>query len=267
MSAQYSRAGLLDRAQSLAASFAENAAARDAGRVYPDREVARLKESGLLALFVPQRYGGIDADYRTATEVFAILAEADPNIAHIPQAHHCAVELLKLSGAEKVMEWLFPRVVEGKLISSAYVDRGHARKINDVAGVTLRCERGEWWVSGAKFYVTGSRWADILYGPVTVVCPDGVLPTGANSAVVWLDADAPGVTVEDDWDAMGQRTTASGSVVFEDVPIRADRIISNDLSPDSPNNYYGAHAQIIFCAIQLGIRARCAEGRCALRAV
>lgn len=245
----------VERARALAESFRSGAGSRDASRVYPDEQVDALKQSGLLALFVPEEHGGLAADYRTATEVFATIAEADPNLAHIPQAHHCAVELLKITPDQRVTDWLFPKILSGALVSSAYVDRGHQRKIDDVAGATLEHRYGNWRLNGAKFYVTGSRWADVLYGPVTVTgeIPAGVLPAGATKAVVWLDADTPGIRVEDDWDGMGQRLTASGSVVFEDVDVAPDRIIPDDLAPESLDNYYGSHAQILFCAIQLGI--------------
>ena len=40
---------------------------------------------------------------------------------------------------------------------------------------------------------------------------------------VWVRRDAPGVQVIDDWNAFGQRTTASGSVVFDQVLVEEDQ--------------------------------------------
>ncbi|UUZ60483.1 acyl-CoA dehydrogenase family protein [Nocardioides sp. B-3] len=45
-------------ARTLAAHFAEGASRRDAERILPGAELDRLAESGLLAITVPQEYGG-----------------------------------------------------------------------------------------------------------------------------------------------------------------------------------------------------------------
>ena len=56
-------------AADLAAQFAEEAAARDAGRQLPYEQVGALAASGLLALGVPREHGGIDARTETLAEV------------------------------------------------------------------------------------------------------------------------------------------------------------------------------------------------------
>ena len=51
----------LEVAAKLAAEFDAEAAARDADRRLPHDQVDTLKRSGLLAITVPKRYGGIAA--------------------------------------------------------------------------------------------------------------------------------------------------------------------------------------------------------------
>lgn len=246
----------VDIARELGERFAEGAAERDAERRYPDEEVRLLKESGLNALFVPQRYGGFDADYRTAARVFAALGEGDPSLAHIPQAHHCGIEMLKFVGDEALMDKFFPRVAErGDLVTNAYVDKNTKQKIDEF-NVPLRREGDGYVLNGEKFYVTGSRWADAFFVPVRADFESGDPELeDAKQAMIWCEADAPGVTIEDDWDGMGQRLTASGTVIFEDTPIEPDCMLGSAVleSTDVPNNYLGSHAQFIFCGIFVGI--------------
>ena len=72
-------------------------------------------------------------------------------------------------------------------------------------------------VNGTKFYSTGSLAGDEAY-------INGVSPETGEILLACVPMDAEGVTVVDDWAAMGQRTTANGTTQFDNVRISADRI-------------------------------------------
>ena len=55
-------------------------------------------------------------------------------------------------------------------------------------------------------------WIPVLARQDTLAAPG----TGPLH-VAWVERHAPGVSVTDDWDGMGQRTTASGTTLFQDV--------------------------------------------------
>ena len=51
-------------------------------------------------------------------------------------------------------------------------------------------------------------------------------PTSTMPKVIaFVPRDAPGLQLVDDWDGMGQRTTASGSVVLDGVRVPADNVV------------------------------------------
>ena len=72
--------------------------------------------------------------------------------------------------------------------------------------------------------------------------------------VAYVPRDAPGLTVVDDWDGMGQRTTASGTVRLDGVPVPADRVVPHHLTFTGPQ-LHGATAQLLHAAIDAGIAA------------
>src|SRR5256885_5313101 len=78
---------------------------------------------------------------------------------------------------------------------------------------------------------------------------DGALP---QKAIAYLRADTPGVTVSDDWTGFGQRTTASGTVKLDHVPVPAAWVV-----PFTPifgqATTYGSFAQILHAAIDAGL--------------
>ncbi|KPC74379.1 monooxygenase, partial [Streptomyces sp. NRRL WC-3753] len=72
-------------------------------------------------------------------------------------------------------------------------------------------------LTGTKHYSTGALFAHWI----------PVLARGAEDKlyVAYVPRGAPGMTVVDDWDGMGQRTTVSGTVRLEGVTVPADHVV------------------------------------------
>jgi alkylation response protein AidB-like acyl-CoA dehydrogenase len=64
--------------------------------------------------------------------------------------------------------------------------------------------------------------------------------------------DAAGLTVIDDWSSFGQRTTASGTVTFENVPVDPQDVLPIWQLADRPG-LFGPTSQLIQAAIDQGI--------------
>ncbi|MBF6258316.1 SfnB family sulfur acquisition oxidoreductase [Nocardia farcinica] len=241
----------IDVAAALAADFAAGAAARDAQRRLPDEQVAALKASGLLALSVPVEYGGPAAPATVLAEVFRILAHADPSLAQIPHSHFVFLEALRLQGTDEQRARFYEQVRAGALLANAQSERG-PHPIDVDTTTLVRRPSGDYLLSGRKFYATGALFADWVV--VRASLSEGAeAPTAATpKAIAFVPRDAAGLTVLDDWDGMGQRTTASGTVTLDDVAVPA-----GDVVPFSPiftrPTVYGARAQLLHTAIDVGI--------------
>ena len=205
-------------AAELAAQFAEEAAGRDAGRQLPYEQVGALAASGLLALGVPREHGGIDARTETLAEVFRLLAEGDPSIAQIPHSHYTFLEVLRHQGTPAQQEFFYSEVLAGRRFANAQSERG--TKTIDIDATTLTEQGGDFVVDGRKFYSTGALFADWI--AVRATLPGTTTPTGTPAkAVAYLPRTAAGLSIVDDWDGMGQKTTASGTVTLDAVRVPA----------------------------------------------
>lgn len=231
-------------AADLARDFAEEAAERDQERVLPVAEVDKLSESGLLAITVPQHHGGADLSAETVAEVFRLLAMGDPNIAQIPHSHFVYVNAMREQGTPAQQAFFFDQVLRGARFGNAQseVKTKHVRAHD----TTLRPDGdGGWRLDGLKGYCTGALFAHWI--PVLAhLGDDGPLH------VAWVERSAPGVTIIDDWDGMGQRTTASGQVVLKSVEVGQAQITPYHLTFDRPQTY-GSFAQLLHAAIDAGI--------------
>jgi SfnB family sulfur acquisition oxidoreductase len=242
-------------ARAFGRGLAEGDLDRDQRRTLPYDEMKALAATGLLALTVPAAYGGAEASVTTLTEVVRLLAWGDPNVAQIPHSHFVYLNQLRLRGSHEHQRRIFGEVLGGASIANAQSEFGtkHVRDfrttLTRVEGATG--EDGRWLLNGEKFYCTGSLFADYL----AVLCHRG--PEGPL-VVAWVRADAPGVDRIDDWDAVGQRTTGSGTVRLRDVVVDDAWITGFSETFEGPTTY-GAFAQVLHSAIDAGIARRAVD--------
>jgi SfnB family sulfur acquisition oxidoreductase len=246
-----SAAEALDVAAKLAAAFDDGASARDGARTLPTTEVAALKDSGLLALSIPRPHGGLDVPSVVLAEVFRLIAHADPSLAQLPHSHFVFLEVLRLQGTAEQQAHFYDRVRAGALLANAQSERG-PHPIDVDTTTLVRQPAGDFVLSGRKFYSTGALFADWVV--VRASLTDGVEPPTAQTpkAVAFVPRGAARLEVVDDWDGMGQRTTASGTVTLDDVVVPSEHVV-----PFSPiftvPTTYGARAQLWHSAIDVGI--------------
>lgn len=237
-------------ATELASEFALGAAARDQLRELPFPQIDRLSASGLLAITVPRAYGGADLPPSVVADVIRILATADPNIAQIPHSHFVYVNLLRLAGSDEQLRHYSGRLLRGARIANAQTERS-SPTVADIA-TTVRPAEGRFRVDGAKYYCTGSLFADILAVLTRLDDPDRESGLAGGQYVAFLPADTPGVRIVDDWSAVGQRTTGSGTVIFDEVLVDRSALVPRAPAVNTPTGY-GAFAQLLHAAIDVGI--------------
>jgi len=232
-------------AHRLAAVFADGASRRDRERILPWAELDRWSASGLGAITVPRAYGGADVSYATLAEVFVILCAADPALGQIPQNHFGVLGVLREVGTEAQKRRYYTEVLAGRRLGNAGPERRSPTSHTVLhTGTRLRRTPQGLRLDGKRFYSTGALFAHRV--PVRALDDDG------RAVQVWVPRDAPGLTVVDDWSAFGQRTTASGTVTFEDVPVD-----EHDVLPlwqlAARAGLAGATSQLLQAAIDQGI--------------
>lgn len=253
---QHRKAALLETeqqalavAQELAERFAATAAQRDSERQLPYAEMDELAQSGLLAITVPEEYGGLDVSNAVLAEITAILAQADGSIGQIPQNHFYILEALRIDGSDDQKRYFFGRALAGDRFGNALSERG----TKTVGHYNTRITRDGpgYRINGRKFYSTGVLFADW----VTVFALD----ESDDLVMAFIPKGTEGVEIIDDWDGFGQRTTGSGTTVLNNVYVNADHVVQHHKGFERPTTI-GSVGQIIHAGVDLGIaRAAFAE--------
>ena len=229
-------------ADELAKQLRRDSALRDRERRLPHAELELFSRSGLWAISVPKAFGGAGVSYVTLAQVIARIAQADGSLGQIPQNHFYALEVLRVNGTPEQQQRLYAEVLAGRRFGNALAELG--TKTAHDRSTRLSREGDGYRINGRKFYSTGALYAQRI--PTSVIDDDGI------QRLAFVPADAPGLQVIDDWSGFGQRTTGSGSVVFDNVWVAAADVVAFQSAFERPTPV-GPLAQILHAAIDTGI--------------
>ena len=256
--------------------FAPRADRHDRHASFPFDDYADLRTEGLLGLCVPERYGGLGADYETYCLVSEQLAQGNASTA-LTFNMHCLTMLMMGSIAddmamapamrerhEKLRAVKFREVVE----EGAFYGQPHSEPVEQGQtdtqlsvggrrfGTTARKVEGGYVVNGRKFFVSLAGCAPYYATPAIRL---GDEPWIERTLYLQVPKDAPGVSFIGDWDAMGMRGTVSRDMGLENVFVPDDAEV---LPPGLFGAMYNAfpHLFLSFSATFLGVMQAAYDG-------
>ncbi|MDR0209636.1 MAG: SfnB family sulfur acquisition oxidoreductase [Pseudomonas putida] len=232
----------LQAARELADAARQQASRRDQQRKLPWAEIEQFTRSGLGSISIPKAHGGPEVSFQTIAEVFRVISAADPALGQIPQNQFGMIQLLLLTATEAQQATLFRSVLDGWRIGNAGPERGTKDTLTLKARIVRDGE--QYRISGEKFYSTGALFAHWV--AVKALDDQG------RQRLAFVRRGSPGLRIVDDWSGFGQRTTASGTVLLDQVPVDAELVVDNWRQRDVPNTQ-GAASQLIQAAIDAGI--------------
>ncbi len=202
---------------------------------------AALEQSDLLKLRVPEAFGGFGGSQAEVLEMVRIIGRADGGIAQLLQPHYSFTDSIPYLPDPEARKVVYADLVAGKRIANAASERGgkHSADFNTV----LERVGDSYRIRGRKYYATGSLGA----GWVTVIgLADGI------PATAYVRADAPGMTIVDDWNGMGQAGSCSGTIDLEDVMVDAGFVLPVWDESHRPVAWHES-TRFIHAAIDVGI--------------
>ncbi|MCU7236683.1 SfnB family sulfur acquisition oxidoreductase [Pseudomonas peradeniyensis] len=232
----------LQAARELAEVARQQAAKRDQQRKLPWAEIEQFTRSGLGSISVPKAFGGPEVSFATIAEVFRLISAADPALGQIPQNQFGILQLVRLTATQAQQELIFRSVLDGWRIGNAGPERGTKDTLTLKARLTR--DGDGYRISGEKFYSTGALYAHWV--AVKALDDDG------RQRLAFVRRGSPGLRIVDDWSGFGQRTTASGTVLLDQVPVDGDLVVDNWRLREEPS-IQGAASQLIQAAIDAGI--------------
>ncbi|HIV70911.1 MAG TPA: acyl-CoA dehydrogenase family protein [Candidatus Aquabacterium excrementipullorum] len=208
------------------------------GHAAAEREL--IRQSGLLALTIPTRFGGLGGSWPTFYKVVRELARVDAALAHVFAFHHLQIASVLLYGDVEQQERLLSQTIKKRWFW------GNALNPLDKRTLALATSGG-FRIRGTKNFCSGSVGSDMMTFSAWH-------EPSSSALIAVVPTKAPGVDVRSDWDAFGQKQTDSGTVNFHDVHIsRADVLQAPGLTPSPHTSLRTLVSQLILTNLYLGV--------------
>lgn len=200
-------------AADVGAVAARHAAEHDRDATFVTEAYEAMRESGYLALAVPEELGGLGATLRQVAYAQAELARHDGSTALAAAMHQylTLVQVFRRRNGAPDAEGVLRRIAGGGVVVAT--SGGSDWLWPTTTAVTD--EDGNLRVSGRKAFCSQAPAATVIATSAVVGEPGD----GAEVLHFSVPLAADGVRMEETWDTLGMRGTASHDVVLEDVVV------------------------------------------------
>lgn len=234
-------AGIRAAAAPFLTELAATARTRESRRDHAVETVRALVRQGVALIGVPVADGGAGGSLRDVAELVIDIARADSSVAQALRTTFLTAHRV-VALPERQRALTLDRLRRGDIFAGS----GHERNGGASGAIftTVRRVEAGYLVNGTKYYSTGGLYADWFTGSAK---------DEAGRVVRFsVPTDRRGVSVNDDFDAIGQRLSASGSTTFDDVLVSPDEVVFVDsVAPPSP--WPGSPAQLYLAFVEAGI--------------
>lgn len=217
----------------------------------PQATLEELRRSGLLAAPVPRALGGSGADLLSTVRALSKIAAAAPstalciamplgNAANTRVPDH-AVPPADRAALAQGRAWIAARALAGEILAVANSEPGAQGDLNNTRTRAERDAEGTLRLSGQKCFATLGPDAD--YFLCSARREDGALDA------FFVARTAPGLSINDDWNALGMRATASVSLDLRSVPAAAPFLYPGAIAAVSARHW----STLLLAAVFVGI--------------
>ena len=180
--------------------------------------VRRCGELGLLAIAVPEEYGGLDLDKASS---LAVVERIGPSASFATtfggQANLCILPLVLFGTPEQKQKYL-PRLVTGELIGAyALSESGSGSDALAAKTRATKLPDGSWSLSGEKMWISNGGFADlfIIFAKVD----------GEHFTAFIVERAFPGISSGNEEHKMGLHGSSTTPILLQDARVPAGNVL------------------------------------------
>ncbi|TFW28322.1 acyl-CoA dehydrogenase family protein [Massilia horti] len=205
--------------------LAPNAARWDREHHFPKAELKELAQLGAFGVAVPEEYGGAGLDYVSLALVLEEIAAGDGGTSTIISVNNCPVCSIAMMYAneEQKQRWLRP-LAQGDLLGAFALTEPHTGSDAAALRTTAVRDGDEYVINGAKQFITSGKHGDVA---IVMAVTDKAAGKKGISAF-WVPTDTPGYIVAGIEQKMGQHSSDTAQILFENCRIPAENLIGEE---------------------------------------
>jgi butyryl-CoA dehydrogenase len=205
--------------------LAPQAARWDKEHYFPKAELKELAALGAFGVAVPEQYGGAGLDYVSLALVLEEIAAGDGGISTIISVNNCpvcSIAMMYASEAQK-QQWLIP-LAQGELLGAFALTEPHTGSDAAALRTTATRDGDEYVINGTKQFITSGKYGDVA---IVMAVTDKAAGKKGISAF-WVPTNTPGYIVAGIEQKMGQHSSDTAQIVFENCRVPAANLIGEE---------------------------------------
>lgn len=202
-----------------------HAARWDREREFPKDALRQLAGLGAFGVAVPQALGGAGLDYLSLALVLEEIAAGDGGTSTVISVNNCPVCSIGMAYANErqQQQWLVP-LAQGDMLGAFALTEPHAGSDASALRTTARRDGDSYVINGVKQFITSGKNANVCI--VMAVTDKGAGKRGISA--FWVPTDTPGYIVARVEEKLGQHSSDTAQIVFEDCRIPAENLIGDE---------------------------------------
>jgi len=205
--------------------LAPQAARWDKEHYFPKAELKELAQLGAFGVAVPEEYGGAGLDYVSLALVLEEIAAGDGGTSTIISVNNCPVCSIAMMYAseEQKQQWLRP-LAQGEMLGAFALTEPHTGSDAAALRTTAVRDGDEYVINGTKQFITSGKHGDVA---IVMAVTDKAAGKKGISAF-WVPTNTPGYIVAGLEHKMGQHSSDTAQIVFENCRIPAANLIGEE---------------------------------------
>ncbi|WP_137923597.1 acyl-CoA dehydrogenase family protein [Cupriavidus sp. 2SB] len=205
--------------------IAPQAAQWDRDKTFPKdvhRELARL---GAYGVAVPEELGGAGLDYLSLALILEEIAAGDGGTSTVISVNNCPVcsMLMAFANDAQKQKWLVP-LARGEMLGAFCLTEPHVGSDASALRTTATRDGDHYVLNGVKQFITSGKYADVAI--VMAVTDKAAGKRGISAFLV--PTSTPGYIVARLEDKLGQHSSDTAQIVFEDCRVPADCLLGEE---------------------------------------
>ena len=205
--------------------LAPNAARWDKEATFPKEELQELAALGAFGVAVPEHLGGAGLDYVSLALVLEEIAAGDGGTSTIISVNNCpvcSIAMMYANDAQKE-QWLRP-LAQGKMLGAFALTEPHTGSDASALRTTATRDGDHYVINGTKQFITSGKNGDVA---IVMAVTDKAAGKRGISAF-WVPTNTPGYIVAGIEHKMGQHSSDTAQILFENCRIPLDNLIGEE---------------------------------------
>ncbi|MFC4522750.1 acyl-CoA dehydrogenase family protein [Cupriavidus pinatubonensis] len=205
--------------------IAPQAAQWDRDKTFPKDVHRELAGLGAYGVAVPEAYGGAGLDYLSLALILEEIAAGDGGTSTVISVNNCPVCSMMMAFANEAQkqQWLVP-LARGEMLGAFCLTEPHVGSDASALRTTAVRDGEHYVLNGVKQFITSGQNADVA---IVLAVTDRAAGKRGISAFL-VPTNTPGYIVARLEDKLGQHSSDTAQIVFEDCRVPAANMLGDE---------------------------------------